>query len=293
MKNRVNSVILFWYGSTHAADFHGSCSMEQELVCRDAVQNRTNIQKRNKAERVYIMIGLGTMINAGAIVLGGLIGLICKKISSARYQDTLMQANGVCVLFVGIGGAIQEMMKISGDSLVSSGTMMIVLSYAAGSLIGEWINLEEKMERFGRWLKDKTGSGKENMFVDAFVTASLTVCVGAMAVVGAIQDGISGDYSTLLLKAVLDMMIILVMTASMGKGCIFAAIPVAVFQGLITIFARAVQPVMTEQALSNLSLTGSMLIFCVGVNLVWGKKFKVANMLPSIVIAVACAFAGI
>lgn len=239
------------------------------------------------------MIGLGTMINVGAIILGGMIGLLCKKVSSARYQDTLMQANGMCVLFVGIGGAIQEMMNVSGDSLVSSGTMMIVASFAIGSLVGEWINLEDKMERFGSWLKDKTGNRKENMFVDAFVTASLTVCVGAMAVVGAIRDGITGDYSTLLLKAVLDMMIILVMTAAMGKGCIFAAIPVGIFQGLITLFARAVQPIMTEQALSNLSLTGSMLIFCVGVNLVWGKKFKVANMLPSIVISVICAFTGI
>ena len=153
--------------------------------------------------------------------------------------------------------------------------------------------MEEKMERFGSWLKNKTGNRRENMFVDAFVTASLTVCVGAMAVVGAIHDGITGDYSTLLLKAVLDMLIIFVMTAAMGKGCIFAAIPVGIFQGAITLFARAVQPVMTEQALSNLSLTGSMLIFCVGVNMVWGKKFKVANMLPSIVIAVVCAFAGI
>lgn len=199
----------------------------------------------------------------------------------------------MCVLFVGISGAIQEMMKVSGDSLVSGGTMMIVASFAAGSLIGEWINMEEKMERFGSWLKNKTGNGRENMFVDAFVTASLTVCVGAMAVVGAIQDGITGDYSTLLLKAVLDMLILFVMTAAMGKGCIFAAIPVGIFQGVITVFARAVQPVMTDQALSNLSLTGSMLIFCVGVNMVWGKKFKVANMLPSIVIAVVCAFAGI
>lgn len=114
-----------------------------------------------------------------------------------------------------------------------------------------------------------------------------------MAVVGAIQDGISADPSTLILKAVLDMIIICVMTASMGKGCIFAAIPVGIFQGTITVLARAVQPLMTERALSNLSLTGSMLIFCVGVNLIWGKKLKVANMLPAIVIAVICAFLGI
>ena len=121
------------------------------------------------------------------------------------------------------------------------------------------------------------------------MTASLTVCIGAMAVVGSIQDGISGDYSVLAAKAVLDLIIILVMTAAMGKGCIFSAIPVFLFQGTITRLSRFIEPVMTSAALSNLSLTGNILIFCVGVNLVWGKKIKVANLLPTIVIAVVWA----
>lgn len=239
------------------------------------------------------MTGLGTIINVAAIIAGGLIGLLFSKAISLRYQDTLMQANGICVLFVGISGAIQEMMTVTSDGLTSGGTMMIVVSFAVGSLLGEWINLERRIVQFGNWLKVKTGNSREKMFVDGFVTASLTVCIGAMAVVGAIQDGISGDYSTLVLKAVLDMIIICVMTASMGKGCIFAAIPVGIFQGVITLLAKAIQPVMTERALSNLSLTGSMLIFCVGVNLLWEKKLKVANMLPAIVIALICAFLGL
>jgi uncharacterized membrane protein YqgA involved in biofilm formation len=108
-----------------------------------------------------------------------------------------------------------------------------------------------------------------------------------MAVVGAIRDGIYGDYSILTAKAVLDLIIIMVMTASMGKGCVFSAIPVALFQGSVTLLARLVEPIMTQSALDNLSLTGSMLIFCVGVNLIWGKKVKVANMLPTLLIAVA------
>ena len=239
------------------------------------------------------MTGLGTIINVAAIIAGGLIGLLFSKAISLRYQDTLMQANGICVLFVGISGAIQEMMTVTSDGLTSGGTMMIVVSFAVGSLLGEWINLEHRIVQFGNWLKVKTGNSREKMFVDGFVTASLTVCIGAMAVVGAIQDGISGDYSTLVLKAVLDMIIICVMTASMGKGCIFAAIPVGIFQGVITLLAKAIQPVMTERALSNLSLTGSMLIFCVGVNLLWEKKLKVAHMLPAIVIALICAFLGL
>ena len=197
------------------------------------------------------------------------------------------------MIFVGIGGAVQEMMTVTADGLQSGGTMMVVISYAVGSLLGEWIDLERRMEQFGTWLKIKTGNAREKQFVDAFVTASLTVCIGAMAIVGAIQDGLSGDHSTLALKAMLDMVIIYVMSASMGKGCLFAAIPVGILQGAVTLLARAIQPLMTEAALANLSLTGSILIFCVGINLLWEKKLKVANMLPSIVVAVVLAFAGI
>ena len=239
------------------------------------------------------MIGLGTIINVGAIVAGGLIGLVFSRAISARYQETLMEAIGVCVIFVGISGAVQEMMTVTPEGLQSGGTMMMVVSYALGSLLGEWINLEQRIQQFGQWLKVKTGNAGEKGFVQGFVTASLTVSIGAMAVVGAIQDGISGDYSTLALKAVLDMVIVCVMSASMGKGCVFAAIPVGMFQGTVTLLARAIQPVMTPAALSNLSLTGSILIFYVGINLLWEKKLKVANMLPSIVIAVVWAFVGL
>jgi uncharacterized membrane protein YqgA involved in biofilm formation len=182
------------------------------------------------------------------------------------------------------------MMTVSGGKLVSGGTMMMIGSFAIGALIGELLNIEKHMEDFGEWLKAKTGNSGDARFVDAFVTASLTVCIGAMAVVGSIQDGISGDYSVLMAKAVLDLIIIMVMTASMGKGCIFSAIPVGLFQGSITLLAQLAEPLMTEAAMNNLSLTGSMLIFCVGVNLVWGKMIKVANLLPAIFVAVAWAF---
>ena len=140
-------------------------------------------------------------------------------------------------------------------------------------------------------MKNKTGNAKDSLFVDGFVTATLTVCIGAMAIVGALQDGISGNYSTLLTKAILDCIIICVMTASMGKGCIFSALPVGILQGSVTFLATCIEPLMTEAALSNLSLVGNMLIFCVGVNLVWDNiKIKVANMLPAILVAVIWAF---
>ena len=236
------------------------------------------------------MPGLGTIINVAAIAAGGMGGLLFGRKMEKRYQDTLMSANAVCVLFLGIAGCMEKMLKITQNGLTSGGTMMMIGSFAIGALLGEWLNLDYHMEQFGEWLKRKTGNEKDAGFVDGFVTASLTVCVGAMAVVGSIRDGIYGDYSILAAKAVLDLIIVLVMTASMGKGCIFSAVPVGIFQGILTLLAALVEPLMTEQALSNLSLTGSMLIFCVGVNLLWGKKIRVANLLPAFFVAVAWAF---
>lgn len=236
------------------------------------------------------MAGLGTIINSAAIIVGGVFGLLFGKILNERIQDSLQKASGICVLFIGIAGAMEGMLKLSGSSLSAGRSMLIVASLALGALVGEILNIEHGFERFGEWLKVKTGNAKDKSFVEGFVTASLTVCIGAMAVVGSIKDGISGDYSILATKAILDFIIIMVMTCSFGKGCIFSAIPVAVFQGLITALARLIKPLMTDGALANLSLIGSILIFCVGVNLVWDKRIKVANLLPSLVFAVAIAF---
>lgn len=236
------------------------------------------------------MIGLGTIINVAGILAGGLFGKLFGRFLSERYQDSLSKACGVSVLFIGISGALEGMLKIETDTIVSQNAMLVVLSLAIGTFFGELLDLEDKMERFGEWLKIKSGNSKEKKFVEAFVTASLTVCIGAMAIVGSIQDGIFGDYSILATKAVLDFIIILVMTCSLGKGCTFSAIPVAIFQGGITLLAQFIKPLMTEAALANLSLVGNVLIFCVGVNLVWGKKIRVANLLPAIIVAIIMAF---
>lgn len=236
------------------------------------------------------MIGLGTIINVAGILAGGLGGMLFGKKMPARFQTILMHAAGISVLFLGIAGAMEKMLVISQGGLATTGSLMIIGSLCAGGLVGEWLNIEQRMEDFGCWLKEKTKSSGDASFVDGFVSASLTVCIGAMAVVGSIRDGISGDYSILAAKAFLDLIIILVMAASLGKGCIFSAIPVAVFQGGITLLSKVIEPIMTEQALANLSLTGSILIFCVGINLVFGRLIKVANLLPTIVFAVALSF---
>ena len=236
------------------------------------------------------MIGLGTIINSAAIVAGGVIGQFAGKLFRQEQQEALTKACGISVLFIAIAGAMQGMLSIDGGEILSGKSMLVVLCLALGTVIGEMIGIEDGFERFGEWLKMKTGNSGDKQFVNAFVTASLTVCIGAMAIVGAIQDGISGDYSTLAVKAVLDFIMVAVMTSSLGKGSGFSAIPVLLFEGTITLLARLVAPVMTQTAVAYLSLVGSVLIFCVGVNLVWGKMIRVANMLPAVVFAVLAAY---
>jgi uncharacterized membrane protein YqgA involved in biofilm formation len=233
---------------------------------------------------------MGTIINVIAIILGGILGRLFGKLLSERYQDTLNKVCGVSVLFIGIAGALEGMLAIQENQVVSQKAMMIVICMSLGAFIGELLNIEKQFERFGEWLKKKTGNSKEKLFVEGFVTASFTVCIGAMAIVGAIEDGIFGDYSILATKAVLDFIIIMVMTGTMGKGCVFSAIPVAILQGSVTLLANFIKPVMTDAALANLSMIGSILIFCVGLNLVWGKKIRVANLLPAVILAVVMAF---
>ena len=236
------------------------------------------------------MPGLGTIINAAAIIAGGVLGMLLKNALPQRIQDTLLKAMGVCVLFIGLSGTLEQMLAVQDGALTATGTMMMILSFILGSVLGSALDLEGRIERFGVWLRKKAGGEGDSRFLSAFLNASLTVCIGAMAVVGAIQDGLFGDHSLLVTKAILDFIIVMVMAASMGRGCAFSAIPVALFQGTITLFARFLQPVMTAQATANLSLTGSILVFCVGVNLVWGKLIKVADMLPTLIFAVAFAY---
>ena len=235
------------------------------------------------------MVGLGTLINVALILVGGAVGLVAGRLVAPRVQEGLLRATGVAVLFIGLAGALEGMLSVEGGELVSGGTAVVVASLALGTLAGELLDIEAAFERLGIWLRRVSGNAENERFLDAFLTATFTVCIGAMAVVGSIQDGILGDWSTLALKGVLDALIIAAMTASMGVGCLFSALPVGVLQGGITLLARAIEPVMTEAALANLSMVGSILIFCVGVNLIWPRTFSTANMLPAVVVAVVLA----
>lgn len=236
------------------------------------------------------MTGLGTVINSASIVAGGLIGHFAGKFFKPEQQESLNKACGISVIFIAVAGAMQGMLKIDGAEIVSGKSMLVVLCLALGTILGELFGIEKGFETFGGWLKRKSGNSGDSSFVNAFVTASLTVSIGAMAIVGAVQDGLLGDFSTLAVKSVLDFIIVAVMTSAMGKGAIFSAIPVFVFEGSLTLLAKLVSPLMIPAAVEYLSLIGSVLIFCIGVNLVWGKKLNVANMLPSVILAVAAAY---
>ncbi len=231
------------------------------------------------------MAGLGTLINALAIIAGGIIGLVFGKKIPERMQETLLKVNGTAVLFIGIGGVMSKMLTIQDGVVNTQGSMMMIGSLAIGTVAGELLDLDGWMHRFGVCLQKKTGNGSDSHFIEGFVSASLTVCIGAMAIVGAIADGIDGNHSVLFAKAVLDLIIVMVMSASLGKGCLFSFIPVVILQGSVTLLAKLIAPLITTAALNHISYVGSVLIFCVGVNLVFDSKIRVANILPAILVA--------
>ena len=232
----------------------------------------------------------GTLVNTAAVLVGGVCGHFFGKLLKPRFQETLTLACGVSTLFLSTAGAMRYMLPLDESSLPGGGAMLIILCVALGGLIGEILNIEHGFERFGEWLKRKTGNTRDQNFVNAFLAASLTTCVGAMTIVGSLQDGIAGDWSILGAKSILDLVIVAVLTSSMGKGCVFSVIPIFVIEGGLTLLANWIKPLMTELAMSYLSTVGSVLIFCVGVNLIWGKKIRVANLLPAVILAIAAAF---
>lgn len=201
-----------------------------------------------------------------------------------------MKATGIATMFLALSGTLSKMFVIQQEGIQTTGSMNVILSLVIGALIGEMIDIDHLFEKFGNWLKLKTKSQGDHQFVNAFVTASLTVCIGAMAIMGAIQDGIYANPSILFAKAVLDFVIILVMSSSVGKGCLFAFIPVAFLQGTLTALSVGLAQFMTTSLLNYLDMVGNVLIFCVGINLIWPRTIRVANLLPALVVAVVLSF---
>ena len=233
---------------------------------------------------------MGTLINIAAIIAGGLLGRFFGRRISEKFRNTLSKACGVSTLFLGITGALEGMISVSDGTVKSQNGMFLVICMVLGAVVGELLDIEKRFEDVGTWLREKSGNSGDTRFVDGFITATFTVCIGAMTIVGSVKDGIYGDYSILMTKSILDFIIVMVLTGSMGIGCMFSAVPVGVIQGILTLAAKAVEPLLTEKALANLSMVGSVLIFCVGINLIWERKVRVANYLPALIFAVAAAY---
>lgn len=232
------------------------------------------------------MIGIGTILNTLGVLLGGGLGVLVKKGIDERYQDALMKACGVSVIVIGMAGTLAKMFVIKDGHLDTTGSMLLVMSLVIGVLIGEFINIEKRMDSLGEKIKNKVGAKDDVGFVDGFVNTSLVICVGAMAIVGSIQEGITGDYSTLMIKAILDAVITAVFASTYGIGAVFSAAMIFVYQGAITVAAHFAGAFIPENIISDLSFVGSALIMCVGINLVFKKTVRVGNMLPALLVPV-------
>ncbi len=236
------------------------------------------------------MRGLGTIINIVTILIGATIGMFLKGGLPSRFEKTVKSAAGLSTIVIGITGTFSEMFAVNTDgSVTTNGIMLMVISLVLGAIAGEAVDVEEKLERVGNFCKKKASFlAKDNpKFVDGFVSTSLLFCVGAMAIVGSIQDGLVGDYTILAAKAVLDGVMSIVLAASLGGGVFLSVVAVAVYQGLITLLASVLEPVMTDVLISQLSLVGSVLVMAIGFNLLFDKKVvKVGNLLPAVLVPV-------
>jgi len=236
------------------------------------------------------MICLGTIINFGAVLVGGMIGRLFGRFIPERFRTSLQTACGVSTLFIGIAGAMEGMLTVEQTedvlSIGSHNALVVVLCIALGALVGELCNIEHLFEKFASFLKVKFGGKDDEGFVDAFLTATYTVCIGAMTIIGAIEDGVNHDITIYVTKSILDFVIVMMLSCSKGKGAIFSCIPILIIQGGLTLLASLIAPLFTAEVLFNISLIGSILIFCVGINLLFEKKVKVANLLPALIFAV-------
>lgn len=234
------------------------------------------------------MIGLGTIVNAAAVIIGGSIGLLLKRGIKASLQDSLLKVLGVATFFIGVGGTLSQMLIIKDNHLETTGVMLMIFSLLLGTFFGELIDIEAKLEKLGNLFRKILRADEHSNFVDAFVTVTLVICVGAMAILGSIQDGLSGDYNLLLTKALLDGVICMVFASTMGVGVLLSALPLFIYQGTITLGANFIAPYMTTALINDICYIGNILITLIGVNLIFNKviRIRVGNMLLSLIVPI-------
>ena len=233
------------------------------------------------------MTGLGTIVNVIVIIIGGLIGLMLKNGLKQRFCDIFSQACGLSVVFVGAAGAFELILSVHDGKLSSNHTLLVVFSFVIGGFIGELINIEKGLDAMGEKLRNIVRANGDHKFVEGFVTASLVFCVGAMSICGPIEEALTGDATTLYVKSILDGVMVIVFTSVYGVGAMFSALTVGIYQGIFTIFGVFIADFMSETLIAMISGIGSILIFAVGANVLWGKKIKVGNLLPALLVPAA------
>ncbi len=220
------------------------------------------------------MVLLGALVNAAAIIIGGIAGSILKKGLSERFSSLIMSALGLLTLALGLMFSIQ-----------SKEILIVVFSLVIGSILGEWIDVEKRMNDLGDYVQDKLGA-KEGNFSKGFVTASLLFCVGSMAIMGSLQSGLVNDHNILYTKAVMDGVISVVFASTLGIGVAMSFAPVLAYQGSIALLASVVAPYLSTAVVTEMTATGGVLLIGVGFNILEIKKIKVGNMLPAIFIPI-------
>ena len=234
------------------------------------------------------MIGLGTIINVSAIIAGSAIGMTVKKGIPENIQKSVMKTLGVAVMFIGISGVLQEMLVITKNGISTQGTMLMIISLVLGTIVGELCKIETRLESIGDRIKKlKIFASSNSNFTEGFVTATMVVCVGAMAIIGSFNDGLGLGPDILITKSILDFISTMIFASAMGAGVLCSCIPMGIYQGALTILARFAQPLVEGTTIiSDLSLVGSVLMFGVGINLFASKSIKVGNMLPSLLVPI-------
>ncbi|MCL2631433.1 MAG: DUF554 domain-containing protein [Firmicutes bacterium] len=228
---------------------------------------------------------IGSLINAVAILLGGGVGLLLKNRISQTVSKTVTQAVGLCVAVIGIYGAVK------GDF------MLMIVSLALGALVGSALKIEDRLESFGNFLqakfstKEEEETGEEGSnFAKGFITATLLFCVGAMAIVGALESGLIGNRSILYTKTVLDGISAMILASTLGWGVLLSVVPLLIYQGGIELLSGLLQGVLTENLIVQISAVGSVMVFGIGINLILGSKIKTANFLPCLLVSVGYYF---
>ena len=228
------------------------------------------------------MVLSGSIINALLIVGGSLCGLLFKNVMSEKLKSTLLQAVGLIVIFVGIGGAVSACLTYDGG-FGTQYTLNMILSMVFGTLLGELIDIERGLDRIGAFFQKKfVKQDAKSTFAEGMVSASLIFLVGAMAVVGALDNGIRNDNSVLVAKGVIDCITSSVLASTLGIGVLFSAVPVFLYQGIIAILGVYIEPFLTDAVIAQMSFTGSILISAIGIKMLVGTKIKIGNMFPAI-----------